>query len=321
MSASLLHTLDLSLALPVYLLAAVLGAIMGSFVNCVAWRIVAGESPWSGRSHCTTCGHTLGVLDLVPVLSWAASGGKCRHCGERVSVRYPLTELFMGVVFVCIVARWGLTLNAAAYLAAAVILLGLSLVDLDTMTIPNGFVVALIVVWAAFVGAVAVLTAGGSVESGWVAPVPDSDVAGALASLAGGNALAGTVLDGMLGGVAIGGGMLVISAAFDALLGKRSLGGGDVKLLFAVGLFLGFAVGLLNLVLACVAGLVFGILYNVRKKGEPGAEAAEGSPGAVEGARPRAGAAFPFGPAIAFATVLSLLVGQAAVGWYLGLFL
>ena len=63
-------------------LAALLGACMGSFLNCMAWRVVHGESVLRGRSHCDACGHVLGARDLVPVVSYLVSGGKCRYCGE-----------------------------------------------------------------------------------------------------------------------------------------------------------------------------------------------------------------------------------------------
>ena len=78
--------------------AAALGAVMGSFLNCAAWRIAHDQSFLKGRSRCPECGHVLGVPDLVPLFSWLFLRGKCRYCGAKVSVRYFLTELFMAVV-------------------------------------------------------------------------------------------------------------------------------------------------------------------------------------------------------------------------------
>ena len=69
-----------------------LGAIFGSAVTALSWRLPRGESWAEGRSRCPSCGHTLGPLELVPVLSWALSRGRCRHCGARVSIRYPLID-------------------------------------------------------------------------------------------------------------------------------------------------------------------------------------------------------------------------------------
>ena len=71
------------------IVAAMLGAIAGSFLNCAAWRIVRGESFVRGRSRCPSCGHILGVTELIPVVSWALQRGRCRSCGQRISPRYP----------------------------------------------------------------------------------------------------------------------------------------------------------------------------------------------------------------------------------------
>ena len=128
-------------------IAAVLGACLGSFVNCLAWRLANGESVLAGRSHCTSCGHVLGALDLVPVASWLALRGRCRHCGQRVSPRYVIVEALMAALFAAVVVRYGLSVQTVAYLVLVCILMSVALVDLDTFIIPNGFVVAGCVLW------------------------------------------------------------------------------------------------------------------------------------------------------------------------------
>ena len=128
-------------------IAAVLGACLGSFVNCLAWRLANGESVLAGRSHCTSCGHVLGALDLVPVASWLALRGRCRHCGQRVGPRYVIVEALVAALFAAVVARYGLSVQTAAYLVLVCILMAVALVDLDTFIIPNGFVVAGCVLW------------------------------------------------------------------------------------------------------------------------------------------------------------------------------
>ena len=65
---------------------AVLGASLGSFVDCAASRWAFGQDPFAGRSHCAVCGHTLGVRDLIPLLSYLFHRGRCRFCGERIPV-------------------------------------------------------------------------------------------------------------------------------------------------------------------------------------------------------------------------------------------
>ena len=101
---------------PVFFLAVagVLGACLGSFVNCLAWRMVHGESVWKGRSHCTECNHQLSALDLVPVLSWLFLRGRCRYCGQKVSPRYVVAELLCAAYFVSMVWAYGLTVHALA---------------------------------------------------------------------------------------------------------------------------------------------------------------------------------------------------------------
>ena len=91
------------------LLAGVFGAVLGSFLNCAAWRIAHGESFLKGRSHCTSCGHVLGFLDLIPVFSWIFLGGKCRYCKTKISPRYMLTELFFALVSVLTLLRFDLS--------------------------------------------------------------------------------------------------------------------------------------------------------------------------------------------------------------------
>ena len=70
------------------IMAACLGAVAGSFLNCAALRIVRGEPFVKGRSHCPHCGHVLGPLELVPVISWLVQRGRCRACGAKISPRY-----------------------------------------------------------------------------------------------------------------------------------------------------------------------------------------------------------------------------------------
>lgn len=77
-----------------YVLAFVVGAFFGSGLNCLAWRMARDQKWSSGRSVCPSCGHTLTLPDLIPVVSWLALGGKCRHCGQKISPRYVLAERF-----------------------------------------------------------------------------------------------------------------------------------------------------------------------------------------------------------------------------------
>ena len=130
------------------LVSAIFGSVFGSFINCMAWRIVNKESIVKGRSHCTTCGHVLGVLDLIPIFSYLFSKGKCRYCKESYSPRYMITEVILAVVFMLFAYRYDVSVETLRYMLLSCILLGLSLVDLDSYEIPNRFIVAGIVLWA-----------------------------------------------------------------------------------------------------------------------------------------------------------------------------
>lgn len=306
-------------------LAAVLGAVMGSFVNCLAWRTVHGESVLAGRSHCTSCGHALGPLDLVPIVSWVALRGRCRHCGQRVSPRYVVVEVLLAAVFAALLAVYGAGLAWVAYAALACVLLAVALVDLGSFTIPNGFVLAALGVWVLLMAASAAGLAAwplGSGAMGGGSVGAFSFGVGSLFVPLVGMGWQAAALDGLAGAVAVGGGIFALSLAFDAATKRRSLGGGDVKLLFAVGLFLGLAGSLLNLLIACVMGLAFALVPGLSHPSAPlegGTDEAQehGAHTPPESLRTKA---IPFGPAIAAATVITLLAGPTLLSWYVGLF-
>jgi leader peptidase (prepilin peptidase)/N-methyltransferase len=83
----------------VVVVAAILGALIGSFLNVVLWRVPRGESVVSPGSHCPSCGTFLRPMELVPVVSWVALRGRCRTCGVHISARYPLVELACAALF------------------------------------------------------------------------------------------------------------------------------------------------------------------------------------------------------------------------------
>lgn len=208
--------------------AAVLGAVLGSFLNCAAFRIARKESFVSGHSRCPACGHMLGVLDLVPVLSFVFLRGKCRYCHEKISPRYAVTELlFAGLTAACLL-QFGLTVLALRNWVFLGCLFMLSLVDLEICEIPDGCLIAAVIAY---------LAALPFLWRGW------GDLALHLAA-----------------GLACGGGVLVLSLVMDRVLKKESMGGGDIKLLAVAGLYLGFAPTLFALILACVLGLVQAVI-------------------------------------------------------------
>jgi len=75
------------------------GLIVGSFLNCVIYRLGEKKSFLKGRSFCPDCGHVLSWKDLIPIFSFLILRGKCRYCGKKISLQYPLVELFTGILF------------------------------------------------------------------------------------------------------------------------------------------------------------------------------------------------------------------------------
>lgn len=226
--------LDMPVRIAVLFFVFMFGAVFASFFTCMGGRIAAGRDWVKERSVCDSCGKTLDARDLVPVFSYLFHKGKCRHCGARIPVSCIISEIGLGLYFVLCVLRFGFTVEAFRAMGLACLLLGLSVVDLAIYEIPDGFIIAGIILWAATVPFVSIP---------WLEEIKR----------------------GLLGGFGIGSGMLVLSLIFDRIIGKDSLGGGDIKLFFMTGLFLGLGTGFFNLILSCLVGLLFVVLLKKSK--------------------------------------------------------
>jgi leader peptidase (prepilin peptidase)/N-methyltransferase len=177
------------------------GLLAGSFITVVAHRVPRGESIVGPRSRCPGCGAQIAAYDNLPVLSWLALRGRARCCGERISPRYPLTELALAALYaVTVVVLWDDAGEIALGLIFVTTLLAVTLTDLERRIIPNKilFVAAVLAV------AVAAVSDPGS--------LPERLAAAAAA-----------------------GGLLFLAA----LAYPRGMGLGDVKLAATMGLFLG----------------------------------------------------------------------------------
>lgn len=114
---------------------------MGSFYNVVIYRMPQGMGIAKGRSFCPSCRHDLSPLDLVPVLSFIFLKARCRYCHERISSRYPLVELLVGLLFLLAYMTYGLTLNMVYHILFWSMLVIVGLIDLDTMYILDSILV------------------------------------------------------------------------------------------------------------------------------------------------------------------------------------
>ncbi len=119
---------------------ALLGLLVGSFLNVVIWRVPRGQSVVSPPSRCPSCGEQVRPRDNVPVLSWLLLRGRCRSCGARISPRYPLVELTTALLFAGVTARVGIGWDLPAFLYLAAIGVALTLIDIDVKRLPNAIV-------------------------------------------------------------------------------------------------------------------------------------------------------------------------------------
>lgn len=214
---------------------AALGAVMGSFLNCAAMRYAAGEKLPRGRSRCPKCGRTLGASELVPIFSWVFLGGRCKGCREKISVRYPLTELIGAAAFAAAYLRFGLSFYTAELVVLFSVLLLLALIDYDTMTLPGPPMLFALAVWALF------LPTHGDWKTRAIQGAASAAVVFAV--------------------------ILALSLIMDKLLKRESLGGGDLKLMALAALFLGPWRTLLMLIVSCALALVF--VAATRSRGKP----------------------------------------------------
>jgi len=132
--------------LAIYLALFILGVIVASFVGVVVARLHTGASIGKGRSRCDACNVVLTPLALVPVISYVATRGRSQCCGARVSALAPITELLLGVLFVCAYRLVGLTLELPFVLVALSLLLALVLYDLAHQILPPALLIAFVVV-------------------------------------------------------------------------------------------------------------------------------------------------------------------------------
>lgn len=201
------------------------GLMVGSFTTAVAHRIPRGMPFVLARSECPSCGAQISAYDNVPVVSWVLLRSRSRCCGERISARYPLTELTVGILFATtVVVYYDDPAAIAIGLVFITMLATITLTDLEQRIIPNKVLLA---------GAIACL----------VIAIPADP--GSLVERGSAAAIAGGV-------------MFLVAFAYPAGMGL-----GDVKLTAVMGLFLGRAVGPAILI-ALFAGTAVGLAMIIR---------------------------------------------------------
>ncbi len=191
---------------PLLVVAGVLGLVVGSFLNVVIHRVPRDESVVRPGSRCPRCLAPIRPWHNIPVLSWLALRGRCAHCRQPISPRYPLVEIITALLFIAVTARFRLTPALPAYLYLAAVSVALAAIDFDVRRLPNSIVLP-----SYAVGALLLLPASAAGAGWW----------------AGGRGLLA---------------MLALLAGYFALAFARpgGMGLGDVKLAGLLGLYLGW---------------------------------------------------------------------------------
>jgi leader peptidase (prepilin peptidase) / N-methyltransferase len=214
--------------------AGLFGAIFGSFLNVVAYRLPRHESLVTPASHCPRCGTPVKPYDNIPILSWLLLRGHCRGCGEPISARYPLVEALTAALCVGAVLSHESAVGIALSIVLVLLVVPAALIDLEHRIIPNRITA---------LGAVLALGIGLALDP---SGEPERLIAGAGA-----------------------GGFLLLAA----LAYPGGMGMGDVKLAGMMGLFLGAAVAPAILI-ALLSGVLLGIVVIARKGAQEGRKTA-----------------------------------------------
>lgn len=209
----------------------VLGAVVGSFLNVLIHRLPEEKSIILPASHCPKCRHAIRLYDNIPLVSYLFLRGRCRDCGEAISIRYPLVELLTAIMSLLIFWKFGLSLQYLCAFLFVCSLIAITFIDLDHQIIPD--VISLPGIPIFFLAAVFVMNL--------------------------------RFFDAFLGFL-IGGGILYsIAIVYELIMKREGMGGGDIKLLAMIGSFLGWQSLLFVLLISSFAGAFVGITIMIVK--------------------------------------------------------
>ncbi|MDJ0762415.1 MAG: prepilin peptidase [Myxococcota bacterium] len=276
------------------LLAAVFGAMWGSFANVVIVRWPLGLSVVRPGSHCTACKQPIRFYDNVPIISYFLLKGKCRHCGTRFSFRYVLVEISMALLSVAVLQMtllsnppgflFGLT-EYFIWFAFIWALFTAGAIDLETFLLPDAITLPGI--------GVGLLVNIFVLKNGWIDPL--TGAAGSYAVLS-----------------------LLFVHGYKLLTGKNGMGEGDPKFLAMIGAFLGVRGAGFSLFAGAFQGLLIGsllVLYRRKNPGQPDLEISDGDDATEVDSRFRK-ARVPFGPFLALGAIEYFFFGDYLIQQY-----
>jgi leader peptidase (prepilin peptidase)/N-methyltransferase len=208
------------------------GLCVGSFLNVCIHRLPLSKSLKSPPSNCPKCSSPIRFYDNIPVVSFVLLKGRCRHCKNRISFRYPFVEILGGLFALFIYFKYGLTVEALVYYIFIVALIVITFIDIDHQIIPD------------------VISLPG-IPIGFLASF-------ALPSI--------TFIDSLIGILAGGGILFIVLWAYKLFTGVEGMGGGDVKLLAMIGALIGWKGVIFTIFISSITGTIIGLLIMLRTK-------------------------------------------------------
>ena len=264
----------------------ILGLIVGSFLNVVIYRLENGEKIINDRSKCLHCKRVLAWYDLIPVLSFIFLKGKCRYCNKKISWQYPLVEIGTGILFVMIL-NYVLCITNYEYLISNFQFF--NTIHYSLFTIQFLF----LLFWFYIISSLIIIFVYDLKHY----IIPDKVIYPAIIIAIGFNLSNNLVTLNHLFAAFIAG-LFFLSIVI--ITKGKGMGGGDIKLVFLMGLILGWPVIIFSVFLASVLGSIVGIyLILIGKK--------------------KMKSMVPFGPFLVAGTFIGMFFGEEIIEWYLNL--
>ncbi len=244
---------------------------IGSFLNVLIYRLPKGLSIIKNSSHCPNCGYKIKWYENIPIISYLLLRGKCSNCKEKIAIRYFIVEILSLLIAIISLIRFDLSYTSIIVTLLLEIFVVIFYIDKNEMIIPD--VLNIIILILSIISLFFVNITSHNQEI--IIDYKDK--------------LISIVINIVI---------FVIFIIIEKIIQKSIIGGGDLKLFFGIGIFMGWQLELLGIVLACIIGVVFEILFFKTSKRK----------------------VLPFGPYLVCGFTISLFFGPDLILWYLGLF-